>query len=159
MKVHAFCCKPLLGDWSWSSWLPATSFAPVVTTALYLVPLAKTVVELPKGLSVAVSPSVLRLTLTLVICVVPLEVTFKSLKVVAGVFMEEAIIFSEKVAMTLVEGATPVALAAGEVLVTLGRVVSVVGGGGVVVVVAHSAERQPSPEQALRALRRLSRVE
>ena len=134
--------------------------APVVTTALYLVPLANTVVELPKGLSVAVSPSVLRLTLTLVICVVPLEVTFKSLKVVG--LMEEAIIFSEKVAVRLAEGATPVALAAGEVLVTLGAVVSVGGGGGGgggVVVVAHSAERQPSPEQALRALRRLSRVE
>ena len=135
----------------------AISLAPVVTTALYLAPLANTVVELPKGFRVAVSPSVLRLTLTLVICVVPLEVTFKSLKVVW--FMEEAIIFSEKVAMTLAEGATPVALATGEVLVTLGAVVSVDDGGGGVVVVAHSAERQPSPEQALRALRRLSRVE
>ena len=127
---------------------------------MYLVPLAKSVVELPKGLSVAVSPSVDRLTLTLVICVVPLEVTFKSLKVVG--FMEEAIIFSEKVAFMLADGATPVALLVGTVLVTLGAVVSVGGGGGGgggVVVVAHSAERQPPPEQALRALRRLWRVE
>ena len=150
MKVHVFCCKPLLGVWSWSSWLPARSLAPVLTTALYLVPLAKTVVEPPKGLSVAVSPSVLlRLTLTLVICVVPLEVTFKSLNVVG--FMEELIIFSEKVAVRLAEGATPVALAAGEVLVTLGEVVSVGGGGGVVVSVAPSAALQVSPEQPLSA--------
>ena len=138
----------------WSRGLPATSLAPVLTKALYLVPLAKSVVELPKGLSVAVSPSVLRLTLTLVICVVPLEVTLKSLKVVG--FMEEAIMASEKVAVMLAEGATPVALAAGEVLVTLGEVVSVDEGGGVV---AHSADRQPPPEQALRALRRLWRLE
>ena len=149
MKVHAFCCKPLLGVWSWSSWLLAISLAPVLTTALYLVPLANTVVEVAKGLSVAVSPSVLRLTLTLVICVVPLEVTFKSLKVVG--FMEEAIIFSEKVAMTLAEGATPVALATGEVLVTLGAVVSVDEGGGVVVSLCPSAARQASPTQPLSA--------
>ena len=155
MKVHAFICKPVVVVF-WSRGLPATSLAPVLTTALYLVPLAKTVVELPKGLSVAVSPSVDRLTLTLVICVVPLEVTLKSLKVVG--FMEEAIIFSEKVAVMLAEGATPVALEAGEVLVTLGEVVGggEGGGGGVV---PHSAERQPSPEQALRALRRLWRLE
>jgi hypothetical protein len=102
----------------------------VVTTALYLVPLAKcVVVDVPKGFSLALSPSVLRLTLTLVTCVVPLEVTFKSLKV--WVFMEELIIFSEKVAVRLTEGATPVALAVGEVLVTLGGVVSVGGGGSV----------------------------
>jgi hypothetical protein len=72
--------------------------------------------------------------------------------------MVEAIMASEKVAVTFAEGATPVALAAGEVLVTLGGVVSVDGGGGVVVV-PHSADRQASPEQALRALRRLCRVE
>ena len=51
--------------------------------------------------------------------------TFKILKVVG--FMEEAIIFSEKVAVMLAEGATPGALAAGEVRVTLGDVVSVGG--------------------------------
>jgi hypothetical protein len=125
----------------------------VLTTALYLVPLVKcVVVDVPKGLSVALSPSVLGVTLTLVTCVVlPSGLTFKSLKVVG--IMEEAIIFSEKVAVMLAEGATPVALLVGEVLVTLGEVVSVG------VVVAHSAERQPSPEQALRALRRLWRLE
>ena len=126
----------------WSSWLPATSLAPVLTTALYLAPLAKcVVVDVPNGSSVAVSPSALRLTLTLVICVVPLEVTFKSLNVVW--FMEEAIIFSEKVAVRSAPGATPVALAAGKVLVTLGEAESLGGGGGGgggVVVVAHSAD-------------------
>src|SRR5918992_797491 len=127
VKDQVFCCKPVVVVF-WSSWSPARSLAPVVTTALYLVPLAKTVVEDPKGLSVAVSPSMLRLTLTLVICVVPLEVTFNSLKVVG--FMEELIIFSEKVAVMLAEGAIPVAFAVGEVLVTLGDVVS--GGGSVV---------------------------
>jgi hypothetical protein len=142
--------------------LPATSLAPVLTTALYLAPLARLVVfEEPKGSSVAVSPSALRLTLTLVICVVPLEVTFNSLKVVG--FREEVIIASEKVAVRLAEGATPVALAAGEVLVTLGEVVSDEGGGGGGGggggVLPHSAARQASPEQALRASRRPSRAE
>ena len=154
MKVHAFCCKPLRVLF-WSSWLSATSLAPVVITPLYLVPLAKcVVVDVPKGFSVAFSPSVLRLTLTFVICVwVPSELTLKSLKV--EVVIEEAIIFSEKVAVRFEEGATPVAPAVGTVLMTLGEVVS--GGGGVPE--NPSALRQPSPEQALRALRRLSRVE
>jgi hypothetical protein len=72
----------------------------------------------------------------LVTCVVlPSRLTLKSLKVV--VFMEEAIIFSEKVAVRLAEGATPVAPALGTVLMTL---------------VSHSAARQPVPEQFLKAL-------
>ena len=54
----------------------------------------------------------------------------KSLKVV--VFREEIIMASEKVAVRLAEGATPVAFETGEVLVTLGGVVSVGGGGSVV---------------------------
>jgi hypothetical protein len=61
----------------------------------------------------------------------------KSLKV--WPFMEEAIISSEKIALTLVGGATPVAFALGRVLMTL---------------VSHSAARQAAPEQALRASRR-----
>jgi hypothetical protein len=44
--------------------------------------------------------------------------------------MEEGIIFSEKVAVRLAEGVTPVAVCLGEVLMTLGGVVSV--GGSVV---------------------------
>ena len=44
----------------------------------------------------------------------------KSLKVVA--FTEEALIFSEKVALREAVGATPSALALGEVLMTLGAV-------------------------------------
>ena len=97
----------------WSRRSPARSLAPVRDYSLVLVPLAKcVVVDVPKGLSVAFSPSALRLTPTLVICVVlPSGLTFKSLKVVA--FREEVIIFSEKVAVRLAEGATPVALAAG----------------------------------------------
>jgi 3-oxoacyl-ACP reductase-like protein len=51
----------------------------------------------------------------------------KSLKVVA--FMEEAIIFSEKVAVISAAGATPVAFAVGRVLMTLGAAVIVVLGG------------------------------
>jgi hypothetical protein len=127
----------------------------VVITALYLVPLAKcVVVELPKGFRVAFRPSVLLLTLTLVIWVVlPSGLSLKSLKV--EVVMEAGSIFSEKVAVRLAEGATPVAPAVGTVFVTLGDVVS--GGGGVPE--NPSALRQPSPEQALRALRRLWRVE
>ena len=154
MKVHAFGCKPAVVVF-WSRGLPATSLAPVVITPLYLVPLAKcVVVELPKGFRVAFRPSVLLLTLTLVIWVwVPSELSLKSLKV--EVVMEEAIIFSEKVAVRFEEGATPVAPAVGTVLMTLGEVVS--GGGGVPP--NPSALRQPSPEQALRALRRLWRVE
>src|SRR5215204_6142460 len=135
----------------WSRGLPATSFAPVVITPLYLVPLAKcVVVDVPKGFRVATSPSVLRLTLTLVICVVlPSVLTLKSLKV--ELLIEAGSIFSEKVTVRLVEGATPVALCAGEVLVTLGGP----GTGSVgVVVVPHSALRHASPEQALRELRR-----
>ena len=46
------------------------------------------------------------------------EPFLKSLKVV--VFMVEANMSSEKVAVTLVDGTTPVALAVGTVLVTLG---------------------------------------
>ena len=54
------------------------------------------------------------------------EPFLKSLKVLA--FMEEAFISSEKVAVTLAVEATPVAaLAVGEVLVTVGGVVSSVG--------------------------------
>ena len=122
MKVHAFCCKPAVVGF-WSSWLPATSLAPVVITALYLVPFAKcVVVDVPKGSSVATSPSVLRLTLTLVTCVVlPSGLTLKSLKV--ELVIEAGSIFSEKVAVRLAEGATPVAVCFGEVLVTLGDLV------------------------------------
>ena len=162
MKVQVFWSR-LVVEAIWSRRSPATSLAPVLTTALYLVPLARLVVlEVPKGSSVALSPSALGLTRALEICVVlPSELTLKSLKVVG--FREEAIIFSEKVAVRLAEGATPVALAAGEVLVTLGGVVSDEGGGGGGGggggVVPHSAERQASPEQALRASRRLCRAE
>src|SRR5918994_3927160 len=104
----------------WSRGLPARSFAPVVTTALYLLPLAKcVVVEVPKGFSVATSPSVLRATVTLVICVwVPSGLSLKSWKV--DLLMEDIIIFSEKVAVRFEEGATPMAVCAGEVFVTLG---------------------------------------
>jgi hypothetical protein len=56
------------------------------------------------------------------------EPFLKSLKVLP--FMEEANMSSEKVAVTFVVAATPVALAAETVLMTLGAVVSVVGGGG-----------------------------
>ena len=87
--------------------------------------------------------------------VLPSELTLKSLKVVG--FREEAIIFSEKVAVRLAEGATPVALAAGEVLVTLGGVVSDEGGGGSGAPTRRL--RQASPEQALRASRRPCRAE
>ena len=158
MKDHAFCCKPAVVVF-WSRGLPATSLAPVVITPLYLVALAKcVVVELPKGSSVATSPSVLRLTVTLVIWVVlPSGLILKSLKVV--VFMEEGVIFSEKVAVRLAEGATPVAVCLGEVLMTLGGVVSV---GGSVVPGNPSALRQSGTEileQALRALRRVCRSE
>ena len=74
VKVQLFC---------WASELPATSFDPVVSTPLYLVFLASRVVFVPKGLSVALSPSELRLTTTSVICVwVPPALTLKSLKVV-----------------------------------------------------------------------------
>jgi hypothetical protein len=127
VKVQAFCCEPLRLLF-WSSWLPATSLAPVVITALYLVPLAKcVVVDVPKGFRVATSPSV-RLTVTLVICVwVPSVLSLKSLKV--DLLMERGSIFSEKVAVRFEEGATPVAVYLGEVIVTLGEVVSVDGGG------------------------------
>jgi hypothetical protein len=64
VKVQLFC---------WASELPAKSFVPVVTTALYLVFGASTVVVVPKGLSFAVSPSELRLTTTSVIWVVLLS--------------------------------------------------------------------------------------
>ena len=101
----------------------------MVITALYLVPLAKcVVVDVPKGFSVATSPSVLRLTMTLVIWVwVPSELTLKSLKV--DLLIEAGSIFSEKVAVRFEEGVTPVAPAVGTVLMTLGEVVSVGGGG------------------------------
>src|SRR5829696_2486138 len=117
----------------WSRGLPTTSLAPVVITALYLVPLAKcVVVEVPKELSVATSPSVLRLTVMLVICVVlPSGLILKSLKV--DLVIQRGSIFSEKVAVRFEEGATPVAVCLGEVFVTLGEVVSVDGGGGSVV--------------------------
>jgi hypothetical protein len=49
--------------------------------------------DVPKGFSVAFSPSVLELTVTLVICVVePSELTLKSLKV--ELFRVERVIFS-----------------------------------------------------------------
>ena len=138
VKVHVFCCKPAVAG-CWSSWLPTESFAPVVITPLYLAPLAKFVVVVPKGFSVAVSPSVLGLTATLVICVVlPFVLTLKSLKVV--VFMEPGSIFSEKVAVRLAEGSTPVAVCLGEVLVTLGGPGTGSVGGGV----SSSAARHTS---------------
>ena len=56
----------------------------------------------------------------------PVAFCLRSVKVV--VLMVEAIMSSEKVALTLTVGATPVAFALGTVLVTLGGVVS---GGGV----------------------------
>jgi hypothetical protein len=126
----------------WSRGLPAKSIAPVVTTALYLVLFAKRVAEVPNGLSVALRPSVLGVTVTSVIRVVlPSGLTLKRLKVSA--FMEEALICSEKVAVRSVAGLTSVALAAGMVLMTRGGVVS-----------PHSAFRQASLEQSLKLLRR-----
>jgi hypothetical protein len=82
VKVHAFICKPAVVG-IWSRGLPATSLAPVVITPLYLVPLAKcVVVDVPKGFRVAFSPSELRATVALVICVwVPSGLSLKSLKV------------------------------------------------------------------------------
>jgi hypothetical protein len=65
---------------------------------------------------------VLGLALTLVIWVVPFEVTLKSLKV--NLVIKARSTFSEKVAVRLVEGATPVALAEEMLLVTLGAMVS-----------------------------------
>src|SRR5829696_2076441 len=105
----------------WSRGLPTTSLAPVVITALYLLPLAKcVVVEVPKELSVATSPSVLRLTVMLVICVVlPSGLILKSLKV--DLVIQRGSIFSEKVAVRFEEGATPVAVCLGEVFVSLAR--------------------------------------
>src|SRR5215208_108692 len=142
VKDHDFCCKPVV-VLSWSRVLSATSFAPVVITPLYLVFLAKcVVVDVPKGFRVALSPSVLRLTVTLVICVVlPSGLTLKSLKV--EVVIEDGIIFSEKVAVRFEEGATPVAPALGTVLMTLGELVSVTEN--------PSALRHSAPEQPLSA--------
>ena len=67
--------------------------------------------------------------------VVPLS---KSVKVVA--FIEEALMPSEKLAVGLAVGATPVALAPGDVPVTLGAAASAV----------HSAAWQAPAEQSLR---------
>src|SRR5215208_7947378 len=88
-------------------------------TPLYLVFAASRVEDVPKGLSFATSPSVLSFTVTLVICVVlPSGLTLKSLKV--DLVMERGSIFSEKVAVRSAEGATSMAVCAGEVFVTLG---------------------------------------
>ena len=82
-----------------------------------MVPCAKcVVVDVPKGSSVALSPSVLLPTLTLVTGVVlPSGLTLRSLKV--ELVIERGSIFSEKVAVRLAEGATPVAPALGTVLI------------------------------------------
>src|SRR5215208_6215269 len=64
--------------------------------------------------------------------------------------MAEAIMFSEKVAVTLAVGATPVALAVGEVLTTEGGPGPGSGGGGGGGVVSSSAARHPSALQPRR---------
>ena len=109
-------------------------------------------VDVPKGLSVATSPPVLRLTVTSVIYVVlPSGLSLRSLKV--ELVIERGSIFSERVAVRLAEGATPVAVCLGEVLIILGGPGTGSVGGGVVPG-NPSALQQSSPEQALRALRR-----
>lgn len=52
LKVHDFCYFSLAVE-LWSSWLPARSLAPVVTTALYLVFAASSVEDVPNGFSIA----------------------------------------------------------------------------------------------------------
>src|SRR4028118_708962 len=52
VKTHRFCCKPALAVF-WSRGLPAASFAPLVTTALYVAPLRRELVGLRVALSVA----------------------------------------------------------------------------------------------------------
>src|SRR5688572_8156624 len=122
LKDQTICWLPLVVGF-WSRGLPATSFAPVVTTALYLVLFARSVVEVPNGLSVAFRPSVLGVTVTLAIWVVlPSVLTLKSWKVVVVSVL--GFIFSEKVAVRLVLRLTPVALLAGVTLLTLGAAVS-----------------------------------
>ena len=106
----------------------------MVTVALYLALLASVVADVPNGSSVAFRPSVLRETATFVTCVVPVEVTLKSLKV--DLVTVDFCIFSEKVVVTLAPGETPVALARGAVPLTAGFVVSA---GGVSVGVSRKA--------------------
>jgi hypothetical protein len=118
VKVHPFYWLPAVVEF-WSSALPAKSLAPVVTT-LYLVLAASSVVDAPNGLSVAFRPSELGVTVTLVTWVVPLEVTLKSLK--ADLVIEVGLIFSEKVAATLVPHPMPVPV--GVAVLTLGFMVS-----------------------------------
>src|SRR5215213_8811574 len=114
VKVQLFC---------WSSELPARSFVPVLRTPLYLVFLASRIVFAPKGFSVALSPSELRLTTTSAIRVwVPSGLTLKTLNVVA--LTVSVLIFSEKVAVRLVPRATFVARLSGAVPITAGLVVS-----------------------------------
>ena len=52
VKDHTFCCKPALVVF-WSRDLPATSFAPLVTTALYVAPFCRRFLGLRVALSVA----------------------------------------------------------------------------------------------------------
>jgi hypothetical protein len=114
LKVHTFCCFPLVVE-LWSSWLPAKSLAPVVTTALYLVFAASRL----EAFRVALRPSELRATVTFVVCVVePVEVTLKSLKV--DLVTEVEAIFSENVAVGLTPFFTPKLV--GVVEATLGEV-------------------------------------
>src|SRR5215208_2743545 len=90
-------------------------------TPLYLVFAPSTVEDVPKGFSFATSPSVLLLTVTLVICVVlPSDLTLKSLKV--ELLIERGSIFSEKVAVRLVPRATPIPV--GVAVLTWGFMVS-----------------------------------
>src|SRR5215210_5486100 len=108
---------------SWSSALPATSLAPMVTTALYLVLLANRVEELPKGLRTPFRPSELGVTVTFVIPVVlPSALTLESLKVAS--LIDVLFICSEKVAVTLPLHMTPVLPFSGLTRATFGAVVS-----------------------------------
>ena len=123
VKYHTFCWLPATEE-SWSSWLPGSSFAPVVSTTLNLVLPASNVEDVPKGFRVAFKRSVLPLMVTLVIWVAQLvdvvEVHLKSLKV--EVVMVVGSILSEKVAVALVPRATPVPV--GVTVLTLGAVES-----------------------------------
>src|SRR5829696_7944596 len=86
--------------------------------AWYFVFLASNVDDAPKGSSVALSPSALNDTVTSVTCVVPLDVTLKSLKV--DWLRVVCFITSEKLAVREAPRATSVAAWAGVVPVTLG---------------------------------------
>ena len=123
--------------------MPAKSRAPMVTTALYFVFCASTVVVFPKGLSLAFRLSELSVTTTSVIRVRLLSgLTLKSLNVVA--LMVEALIFSEKAAVRLVPRPTPVARLSGVVLFTVGLVISTVS-----VRASDTAEVLPTASVAL----------